>query len=91
MIELKAMRWLSRQPLEGYTVDQLLHKVKGMFARDILQPAAEWNYACVCLQEMIDLSAQELKWVGMHGKAVSRSAISAIWRSQASKSAFFLW
>jgi len=41
MIELKAMRWLSRQPLEGYTVDQLLHKVKGMFARDILQPAAE--------------------------------------------------
>ena len=36
MIELKATRWLSRQPLEGHTVDQLLQR-----ARDLLQPAAE--------------------------------------------------
>jgi len=32
---------------------------------------------------------QGLKWVGTHGNAVPRSAISGFWRSQASKIAFF--
>ena len=31
---------------------------------------------------------QTLKWVGTHGNAVPKPAISVIWRSQASKSAF---
>ena len=34
MIELKATQWLSRQPLDGHTVDQLLQS-----AADILQAA----------------------------------------------------
>ena len=33
---------------------------------------------------------QGLKWVGTHGNAVPRPAISGFWRSQASKIAFFL-
>jgi len=36
-----------------------------------------------------DARVQGLKWVRTHGNAIPRSAICAVWRSQASKSAFF--
>jgi len=30
MIELKATQWLSRQPLDGHTIDQLLQSAAGI-------------------------------------------------------------